>query len=254
MNYIKDEKIRMPYKIDLNVKKIISLLFLLLCACSETISAKPKPVIINRANLSNLFESIQTANDLRQPLVFNSYGGMTSIALVLAWEINGKVDIIINDECISNCAELILPAAQKLYFHENPIIGFHGNISSYRSFVESRFKGNTSFCNWNYEERFQELLQTNKVNLHFWGEQMKRLNPKVTFEVRQGDCPKIQYNFENHMWLPTSEQLMKLFNLEFKGVVCADNPRKCKKRIDDRWAQGTRIVIGDIVYVSRGKR
>jgi len=77
------------------------------------------------------------------------------------------------------------------------------------------------------------------------------MKPKVKIDYDLHPCPSINYEFENRMWYPTSDQIMNLYGLEFSGNVCADNPKCFKRKIAWREFLGGRIVIGDDVYVSR---
>lgn len=236
---------------------LLTISFLIfISACSDVsngeLSGEP-PITINKFNLPKILERIETASESNQPLVFNSYGGSTFFSLLLSSQIDEKLNIVVDQECTSNCAEIIMPSAKSLLFKNRPIIGFHGNTTSYRYYVEQSNLNDKSQCNWVYEENFQKLIKAKAINPNFWVEQMDRLQPKVSFKLIRGECPQINYNFKNHIWLPNSDQLKNLMNIRFQGSICADNYRRCSKRVDRRWAKNTRVVIGDKVYVSRGE-
>jgi len=185
---------------------------------------------------------------------FNSSGGETSAALKISDFIQeNDFTIQIDLECLSGCAEVILPSASKLEFFDEPFIGFHQSILSYKNNIETLAKQDTQFCRWGYANKSLELLNKKNLNIDFWQETMKRLKPEVEFTYEYRTCPMDIYNFENDWWFPTSKQLKNLWGLEFRGSVCADNYKACAFKIDQRWKKGTRIVIGDKVYTSKGK-
>lgn len=217
------------------------------------INNKKKLITLNKENLPILIKKIGDATRSNNPLHVNSSGGMTSIALTLAQEIGtNTLPIVVSKECSSNCAEILLPAGQSVYFRDNPIIAFHGNTISYKHFVESDDSVDSTYCNWIYVDEILDLYSSRGVNQNFWKEQMLRLQPNVEFKILPNKCPWRIYNFKNEAWLPTSKQLRELLKLNFEGSVCADDLKECKKRIDRRWIKGARIVVGDEVYISKG--
>jgi len=184
---------------------------------------------------------------------FNSSGGETSAALKLSDFIQANnFTIQIDSECLSSCAEVILPSAARLEFVDDPFIGFHQSIQSYKNNIETLAKQDTQFCKWGYATKFLALLNKRKLNINFWQETMKRLKPKVEFTYEYRTCPMDIYNFENEWWLPTSKQLKNLWGLEFLGAVCADDYKACANKVDKRWKKGTRLVIREKVYISKG--
>jgi len=179
-------------------------------------------------------------------LHFNSRGGKTSTSLKISDLISTRnLSIFVDRVCSSNCAEIILPSANNIYFENEPLIGFHGNIISYRHFVENQTEVDGRFCNWFYAKEVEKLYELKKLNIDFWEDQMVRLKPSIFLLERSGECPYIVYNFENDIWLPTSEQLKELWGLKFVGSVCADSIKSCKTKVNLHWPEGKRIIIGD---------
>lgn len=204
-------------------------------------------------DIDRLDKLFNASTELNSTVKFNSGGGKTSIALRYADIIKSKkVNLLITKECLSNCAELILPAANAIFFKEFPLIGFHGNDISYRYYVSNYAIKDKENCNWIYAREQEELLKLKSLKIDFWKLQMDKLKPKIDFLYSAEECPWRVYNFTNHIWLPDSEQLKNLWGLQFEGQVCSDNIEKCKKRIDRRWKKNTRIVLGDKIYVSKG--
>lgn len=234
--------------------KLVICGFIFSCsACSPRNASTDKLIELEEPSYNEITQLILSANKDNTPLVFNSKGGMTGFSLRIAKLLNlYQVSIKITRECTSGCAEILLPAAHSIYFENRPIIGYHGNILSYRYYVDNFAVRDTNKCGWRYAEETETLLEEKSLNQFFWKEQMKRLNPDVTFNYQKFACPEMVDNFENYMWLPTSKQLKELYGLKFSGEVCADQLKSCSKRIDERWPKGKRIVVGDTVYISKG--
>lgn len=184
----------------------------------------------------------------------NSGGGLPQDALKISdIMLRNKTGVIINRACLSACAETILPSATIVEFQNTPIIGFHWN-STMNFDMLRRYGGDLRLCDLTTVERQKSLLSTKGMNVDFWKETEKRLVLEHYEIVPRGyACPWKRREFKNHMWLPTSEQLRNLWGLEFKGSVCADDFQRCTWKIDRRWKKGTRIVVGDEVYISRGQ-
>lgn len=184
----------------------------------------------------------------------NSYGGSP----VSAHEISkimvaNKFKLIVNKECQSACAETILPSAEHVEFVNEPIIGFHWN--SLMTFdLTRRYGGDLTLCNLKEVEDQKALLLSKDMNIDFWKQTEKRLVLEH-YEVipKTGGCPWKRRRFKNNMWLPTSKQLRSLSGLTFTGSVCSDDFDKCTKKIDRTWKKGIRIVVGDEVYISKGR-
>ena len=118
--------------------------------------------------------------------------------------------------------------------------------------ISERFKYDVSNCFSSLKQQ-TDTLSKKKLNYKFWRDVEKRLK-LIKFQITDSSrCPGKIREFQNHMWLPTSTQLRELWGLQFDGSVCSDDYNRCTKRVDRRWRNGTRIVIGDEVYVSKGR-
>ena len=238
--------------LDMNnpIRLCLSALLLFVLGCSDRQS---QTIYLFERNAPEIETDLK--NSKFEKFEFSSKGGSTAYALKLGKQIkDAGVTLVVNNECTSNCAEVILPLSSAVVFDKKPIIAFHGNIQSYRYFTEKLAIKNKQFCNWAHELHLKKVLSQKGLNTDFWKEQMKRLKPNVSFKYDAGKCPKRDYNFENNYWLPTSTQLRELWGLEFDGELCADYLKDCKKRIDYHWLKGTRVVLGDEVYTSKGIR
>jgi hypothetical protein len=163
-----------------------------------------------------------------------------------------SLDVI--DFCLTSCAEFLLPAADNIKFIDSPLIGFNRSPAmDYSRYVKSGTDMPT--CNLISVENQRKLIEARNLNADFWKETEARL---ILYRFIVGDTPKNCHvtvrKFENQIWLPNSQQLRDLWGLEFEGSVCADDFEQCKKKIDNHWLKGTRIVVTDEVYTSKGSQ
>lgn len=201
-----------------------------------------------------MFNKFEKLNKPGKQIVLSSGGGETILSYKIARniELNENI-VVIKGECLSACAEDILAAAKGVIFKSEPLIGFHWN--SYMNRAQMiRYGGDVSLCTSKGIDNQKYLYDLKKLNLDFWKEIERRLVLE-RFQVvpKTNACPWKHREFKNRMWLPTSDQLKNLWGLQFDGSVCADNIEYCQKKIDGRWKAGSRIVVGDEVYVSKGQ-
>lgn len=184
-----------------------------------------------------------------------SPGGHSTLFLERATEIEKRrADIVVEDTCISACAEYYLPAAQNIHFVNAPIIGMHGNPHILRLIKKDFHPRKNGNCLTTSSDNIQKLQERNGVPNSFNLHQISVLevtNVKLDTVIRGCQTKKVE--FKNHMWVPNSDQLRSVMNIDFTGQVCADDIEECQKRIDLRWEVGTRIVLVDNVYISKGR-
>ncbi|MPS38689.1 peptidase [Vibrio sp. VGrn 2] len=64
-------------------------------------------------------------------LVISSDGGDVELGMALGeWIFANKIDIEVNDYCLSSCANYVFTAGKNKYISNKAIIGFHGGLSS----------------------------------------------------------------------------------------------------------------------------
>ena len=203
-------------------------------------------------DLVKAFESLPRKPEMT--IMFNSHGGLPSAAHAISKQIQTRhINIIVDKECLSACAETVLPSSNNIRFKNRPLIGYHWN--SIMTFDQkTRYGGSLEYCDLTNVEKQVQLLESKNMNVEYWRETEKRLNLKFYKVVPKIDrCSWKRRAFENRMWLPTSEQLRNIMKLKFTGKVCADIFQECSRRIDRRWPKGTRLVVGDEIYISKGR-
>jgi len=200
-------------------------------------------------SLTNYITSIDEKTII---ITIQSSGGDTRDAARLgAYLLTKNLSIDVHDYCHSACAEFILPAADTITFTNKPLVGFHWSpIMDYHQYV--RAGADMSICHFDSLADQRKLIKTRKLNAEFWKQTETHLNLTKYKLVGKGEaCPWKIREFKNKMWLPTSQQLRELWDLKFEGAVCADNFEECKTKIDGNWTKGSRIVVGDVVYISK---
>jgi hypothetical protein len=186
-------------------------------------------------------------------LKLNSPGGLPEFALIVGRIIyNKNIDLVISGWCGSACAEYILPAAQSITFSGEPLIGFHGNPIMADYFEQEQNLYNAHNCSYAHAAKLKSFYKIIGAKENFWKIQLKHLRLEDKKFERWRDCNQFLYKFVNVAWFPTSEQLQNDFGLEFIGTVCADDSKCYERKLSFRWKKGTKIAVGETVFVSKG--
>ena len=98
-------------------------------------------------NLIKKFKALDNPENLI--LRMNSHGGLPNDGykiskLMRAWNIS----IVIDKECLSACAEIILPSASNVHLKNSPMVGYHWNSIMNFELLE-RFGANLKHCDLN---------------------------------------------------------------------------------------------------------
>ncbi len=221
-----------------------------LSSCSEADTLETPYFQINKKAYQ--FFAKQDYDTIRTIKLFSG-GGFPKDAAKIAKLFMGKdLTIVVDRECSSACANYLLPAAKSVIFKNEPIVGFHWSSQMNRDQM-IRHGGDVSNCVYPGLKELEDMYRLKGLNLEFWKEVESRLVLESYQVVPKSNlCPWKKRKFENRMWLPTSNQLRSLLGLEFTGFVCADDFQACAQRANKRWPRGTRIVIGDEIYISNG--
>ncbi len=193
--------------------------------------------------------------DVETVLISSSGGLPSSAAELIGLVAENELNIEIGEVCVSACAEYILPFAQgdgrTLHLKNSPFIGFHWNARIIQETVIAQISTDISNCPFRDAQELRALHLNSNVNPDFWKETLKRLGQNYSLvRLDQNACPVVKMQFENTIWLPTSEELKSFYWLEFTGKVCADDFDTCAQQIDDNFHSGIRFVIGDKLHVS----
>ncbi|MCF6220998.1 MAG: hypothetical protein L3J65_07780 [Robiginitomaculum sp.] len=224
----------------------VASLFLGSCATSG------KSVVLKGTINNAFYEKFATAAKSTKHITINSTGGSTSYAARIGDIIyQDKLNITITGKCFSACAEYILPSAQKLTIGAEALIGFHWSPKMLQHLVSKEAPENLQHCKWPSVKRLDEQYKKYGANPEFWHYSLERIELE-SFELyySPNTCPKHTKSFKNLLWMPTSEQLRTLLGLKLSETICADKPECYEPRIDEIWPSGTRIVVGDRVYIS----
>ncbi len=229
------------------VLTLISLAYLVGCSKNSFLSLN--------GTINQEFYTLISNFDLNGAIIeVTSSGGSNKYAIEVAKKIyKNSIHIEIVSECTSACVEFLLPAAESIKFIDKPLIAIHwGPILNFGQYKRAR--GHLNGCELNDLVAQVKLFEAKKLNQNFWHHTEKRLVLKhYELSDKPEQCPWKTREFENDFWLPTSKQLKEMWGLKFTGSVCADNISYCSNVINYRWPKGTRIVIGDEVYISKGR-
>lgn len=198
-----------------------------------------------------LYDAANQFNFRDQMVSISSEGGEIKYGILLAKKIsNENISLEVFYVCLSACAEFLLPAANKIKFIEEPMVGFHwGPILSHNE--QLRAGADLSGCDTSDFDYQENLFKEKELSTNFWLEVEDRLVLK-SYELGSKGCYSKKRKFENDFWFPTSQQLKNLLGLDFEGKVCADNVETCKIKVNNVTRKGIRIMIGDTLHISEG--
>ena len=234
----------------LRLRVTVCLSLALLAACREDQS-----IYLSAQINQQRADYIQSLDAKNIKMSIRSSGGDESVTSQLGiYLLSKNLSLDVHGYCYSECAEFLLPAADSLNFIDMPMIGFNWSPNlDYHQLIKA--KSNISACLLDSLANQKQLQKTRNLNVNFWKETKIRLVITKYLSLDINDkCPLILRESENHLWLPTSRQLRELWGLKFEGSVCADNFNKCTIKVDQFWSKGTRIAIGDEVYISKGRK
>lgn len=200
---------------------------------------------------------------LNKPNVFFSGGGEDRYSDKIAnFIIDNKIDLIVPHLCASACAEDVLPAANKLYFFDEPIIAFHGSAQNALFHLKSETHEDpcpNPLSKAALLEQYQytvnlkvERYSKTGHNTEFWKEQEKRLK-NFTFSVQMKDnnfCLRVPSYTNAIYWLPTSKELKNLLGLKFEGNVCADDKNCYRKKLLLFFGPNKSFVINGEIFTT----
>jgi hypothetical protein len=217
-----------------------------------------KPFLLDGCNIEVLGEISEAhlykiSNLKCKYLVLNiqSYGGEIGLSMDIAEIISSmNTTIIVNNYCISSCAEVILPSAKNIIFNDKPLIGFLGNSIMLEFLANSIKPPGFENCTFDNARRMREIYKRAKTNSEFWDLQLRYLqlkNLSAAPTKQSNQCPKMQMNFIHDLWFPSSISLKDDLKLKFKGKVCADNVENCKIRIQKALPKRS-FVIDETIF------
>lgn len=232
-----------------------------LCAVAASACNSPSPYKLTGRIDAKFVKELESFPPYANIILFSNGGDpdFAEKAARITQEKNFRFTVI--GYCLSSCVEYLLPAAYSVEFKQTPIIGVHQNPSLINdiknmdsNFVERRlcyFEDNIDFFE-NF--RINKATPPHKATL----EQsnlavLSRLKLVKALRIENDYCIETAFQFENQMWLPTSDQLSYHWNLTPLGKICADDYDTCGSKIDKSLPHGTRVVIGDKVYISQNQ-
>ncbi len=222
---------------------------LALASCNQT--SKNKIYVKGRID-ERFVARLLSQNTYGATIFLSSRGGLSRQAVLIAQNLRDNQNtLVISGDCISACAEYLLPAAKKVHLQKGARVGFHWNAMMIRHLYEKHATQNLEFCSEDDAKQLYRIQSEAGVNTNFWQETLKRLGNYVfTLSYSLNRCPAKIMEFENTLWYPTSQQLRELYGLIFTGSVCADDFKSCAQWIDRNKEKGSGYVIGDTVYVA----
>ncbi|WP_425990263.1 hypothetical protein [Brevundimonas sp. TWP2-3-2] len=177
----------------------------------------------------------------------DSLGGDASSAWHIGQELyDARATVEVKNNCVSACAEFLLPAARQLFVSPRSLIGYHGGDFMFDRLAR-RFLNNVSFVDPERLSWLEVLYGERRLSRNFSAEVQQRLDVRFVRRDNSADVPQLAIFSVNSLWFPTSDQLRNLLGLPIAGPVCADDRRCWEPRIVAISRAGERMVVGDQV-------
>jgi len=181
-------------------------------------------------------------------LVVSSEGGSSwaSAHLSLILQEYG-LTLVIEDYCLSSCAEYLLPSAPRVIVRSDAVIGFHGNPLLEEHLLAEA--GSTKkFCGVESGNVLRYLYGRSGAKVDFWVYQNRVLRPHSVKVVSGPDCETVEYDREVDMWLPSRTEIESLLGVDLSGPVCADNASCVREKALPLLGRGAPIVAAGVLF------
>jgi hypothetical protein len=190
---------------------------------------------------------IQPAVTSGGPISISSGGGIPQVAYDIAQLIDqGDLAVEFPENCFSACSEFFIPASPMPRFSRNTLIGFHGSDFTSEILYRDHYRGNRTLCG---EERLawlHDVYRRRGLNPLFGAEVINRLGIRIyEFPIRSAGCVGSVISYVPALWIPTSEQLLKYWGLDTRGVICADAEECWRPRLIALGYRGDTVIVGD---------
>lgn len=155
-----------------------------------------------------------------------SWGGRADYALSAASIIEEKnLKVLIDAFCLSSCADILLVAATKVYFEDDPLVGLHGNPARTQHFLTEAFPVVPSHCSDAVYQKFKNLYERKNANLEFWQVMDRAMDRTEQLEFKLGSdgCPTVNVRYSEGFWVPTARELRNGLGISVEGNTCADS-------------------------------
>ena len=187
------------------------------------------------------------ASDHDRIAVSSPGGGLVHGLRLGYFIVERDMTLVIDDICLSACANYLLPAAEIVEFGPDAVVGYHQDAVVSRM-VYLRDFNNADGCYSRVSNLHRRLYVRAERNPTFSEETFDRLQPLTARAEDIGDaCPVIEFDFVHDIWFPTSDQLRDLMGLEFSGTICADDPACMHRRLRALRIEGT-VMVGDEIW------
>lgn len=177
-----------------------------------------------------------------------SNGGNYKTAIAIGEKIRAfGNDIAVVEQCLSSCAEFLLPAAKSIHAVNKPLIGFHKNPEILNFLKKSAGSNYCSDSDFGANEQRQFLAKMGKPTSS-WRSILLRLDDSVyeAFNPIEGTCTTDKILYRHTMWYPTTTQLREIFGLRINGAVCADSYDCFSQKL--RSKRKKTVVVGNEIY------
>ena len=188
-------------------------------------------VISGQLSEDDLEIAFSKRHDLKRVFV-NSIGGNGDLAMKIGNVIlETKSDVYVFGNCLSACAEFLLPPAQEIFAINEPVIGVHGNPFLIEDLYKRRGIVIPDHCEWKSLQWLRNVYRQKGLQESFFLEEEKRMKLNIKTSMDEDNCPVMSPLSKGQpIWVPTREEILTKWGLAINGKLCSDSS-VCMRRL-----------------------
>ena len=236
-------------------RKVTILAFTLLPSCALSSDEIRFVGSIEKTEISKIREKLEMGK-YKSTRISSSGGPALDVLEVLDLIHKYKLDIKIDNYCMSSCAEMIFLTKSKIEMVNDPLLGFHGNAFTGYMLEKSSHNDEDAACYFrNITSKFFPYVSVDKAKYDKFNLDM--LDRKKVVSVfknydQNGNsrfyagCPEYTFASKNKFWFPDSSYLKNEMGLNFKGRIAADDIAIAREKIEQNWPYGATNIVGSL--------
>lgn len=170
---------------------------------------------------ASVVENVRVNN--AQSVTIVSKGGLPQDFLLLAEKLSAAdAHLQFPGLCLSACAEHLITLDLEKTLGSRTLIAYHYNSTIFNYLARRSGVAAAKNCFQENANRAAAHLEKNGRNLSFWKHQFNYLDHVRTELIDPDEC-KFAHYFRNQWWIPSSDQLARLHNLETDTDICNDD-------------------------------
>jgi hypothetical protein len=229
-------------------------LLLLLASCGNATTSSPSENVfridgeVTEEVLDALERRLEVPGEGPLTLAVTSEGGSARNFARLAILIQRhELELVIDEFCLSSCAEYLFPSTRNLVVADDAIIGFHGNPLLELYLLRSTGE-EAPFCAEQAGRALEYVYRQSGANSDFCELQRDVLKPYDVSVIEGPGCKTVGYKRQVDTWLPGRQELEGLLGRALPNPVCADRAECVQRRALPLLGADRVIVAGGVRY------